>query len=337
MIERDVPLSPLTTIELGGVAQYFVECTTHEQVRRALLHAATEGLAVHILGGGSNTIFSDDGFHGLVLRVNLRGVEFNVASDLVMARVASGENWDGFVRQCVDAGYVGLEALSGIPGFVGATPMQNVGAYGQEVAQTIVSVKALDRDTLAVVEFSNEECGFQYRGSRFKYDDRDRYVILEVTYKLQVGGAPTVAYDQVAEVVGDNPSVTAVREAVLGLRKQKSMVIDAGDSNTKSCGSFFLNPIVSDDQLESLRQQVAEEVRVFPEGGGSKLSAAWLIEKAGYKKGEVRGGVGISDNHVLALVNRGGTTKELLAFAEEIQAAVYKQFGIELVREPIVV
>lgn len=342
-IKQNKTLSDLTTIHLGGAASHYVRCRSVDEIREALKIAQERGWSIHVLGGGSNTIFSDEGFAGLVIHVDIRGIDFSGSG----VTVAAGEVWDDFVVQCIENNLAGVECLSGIPGLVGATPMQNVGAYGQEVAQTITRVHALDRQTLEAVEFTNEECEFSYRHSRFKGRDKDRYIITKVTFRLTPNGAPTIAYPELAALVGTSsaPSLTEVREAVLTLRRKKSMVVDPADPNTRSCGSFFTNPIITREQFSNLTIKQssngdASEIPSFPVSGSDdavKVPAAYLIEGAGFKKGERRGGVGISTNHVLALVNYGGTAKELLGFADEIKTTVKEKFGIELQQEPVTV
>lgn len=342
-IEKNVALAPLTTIKLGGSAQHFTSIASVDELIEALQFARSEGLAVHILGGGSNTIFSDAGFAGLVIHVGLTGVTIDEGGRVT---AAAGENWDELVRQTIGQGLAGFETLSGIPGLVGATPMQNVGAYGQEVAQTITQVKALDRETLEEVSFTNEECQFEYRGSRFKYQDKEKYVITEVTYQLRPNGEPTVTYPQLIEALSDH-EITAgvaglaeVRRVVLGLRSKKSMIVDPADPHSRSCGSFFVNPVLNQTELTTLQETMqTDDVPTFvdDEGGTARVPAAWLIEQAGFTKGERRGGVGISANHPLALVNYEGTTTELLALAEEVRQGVEKKTGLSLTREPVVV
>lgn len=339
-IRETIALASQTTMHLGGPARYFAECTSAAEIRSCLEWAATEGLPVQVLGGGSNVLFPDAGYAGLVLKVALRGIEFADAT----ATVAAGEDWDPFVQQCVARGLAGVECLSGIPGLVGATPIQNVGAYGQEVEDTLVEVQALDRQNLKEVTFTNTECRFTYRQSRFKAEDRDRYIITSVTYRLYPSGQPQIHYLELRRYIGDAldslaagpPALTAVRDTVLKLRRSKSMVIDPQDPNARSVGSFFLNPVITADAFAAIKQQYPD-IPNFPAPEGIKVPAAWLVEQAGFHKGFNRGGAGISDHHALALVNRGGTTSEILALAAEIQVAVEKSFGIRLEREPVLI
>jgi UDP-N-acetylmuramate dehydrogenase len=263
-----------------------------------------------------------------------------------MFRVAAGEDWDHFVAQTTDAKCSGIECLAGIPGTVGGTPVQNVGAYGQEVASTIVRVRAFDLRDLAWVEFSAAECGFAYRRSRFNTVDRGRYVVTRVDYRLTPGGAPTLRYVDVQRALGTNaqPSLAEVAEAVRRIRQSKGMLLVEGDPDWRSVGSFFKNPVVKKEQAERIEERSGKELPRFPAGLGTddeqmvKIPAAWLIEQAGFAKGYVLGGAGISTRHTLALINRGGARAgEILALAEKIQAGVEARFGIELEREPVLV
>src|SRR5437763_7601590 len=346
---ENVPLAPHTTIGLGGDARYFWDCSSESDLREALQFGAARQLPVQVLAGGSNIIFSDAGYSGLVVKVGLQGTTFQDAGDAVLVRAAAGADWDALVREAVDRGLAGIECLSGIPGTVGGTPVQNVGAYGQEIAETLVSVACLDRASLERREFRADECGFAYRQSRFKREDRDRYIILEVTLRLQKQGRPSLRYAEVAQEVRRTAPIDAlapaaalgaVRDAVLALRRRKSMVLAADDPNSRSVGSFFVNPVLPPGAFEALRARLgpaAGPIPTFAADGGVKLPAAWLVERAGFAKGYRRGGVGISGNHALALVNHGGTTAELLALATSIERTVYDRFGIRLEREPVVV
>lgn len=352
LLQENVPLSSYTTIGLGGPARFFFSATGVEEVRQALAWARDEGLPVHILGGGSNTVFADEGYPGLVLHMAVRGWEFREAGEWVEVTAAAGEAWDELVRTCVERGWGGIECLSGIPGQVGATPVQNVGAYGQEVAETIVSLVAIDRQTLQEVRFSGPECGFAYRRSRFKEEDRGRYVITSVTYRLATEGQPAVRYVELrryleecmdlAALGSGRPALQAVREAVLALRRAKSMLVDPADPHSRSVGSFFLNPTLSPDRARRLEERWRalggeEPLPFYSVAEGVRISAAWLVEQAGFPRGYRRGNVGLSAHHALALVNYGGTTEELLALAEEIREAVYARFGLWLEVEPEVV
>ncbi len=333
-IQENIALAPFTTIGLGGQARYFVECTTKEDIIEALEFASKNKLKIHILGGGSNTIFSDEGYLGLVLKIALKGIAVEEDKNIATLRVAAGEIWDEFVQFCIERRFVGVECLSGIPGLVGATPIQNVGAYGQEVKDTIVKVKALDRQNLKTVEFTNAECEFNYRQSRFKQKDRNKYIILEVVYKLPKNKPVEIKYKELQNELGEKAASTQVRAAVLALRKKKSMLVDKNDPNSRSVGSFFVNPILTKAEFLALKKLKNKNVPVFPSKDKVKVSAAWLVEHSGFPRGYRKNGVGISANHALALVNYGGTTKELLTLASEIEQAVYRRFGIRLEREP---
>lgn len=331
-ILEDVALAPRTSLELGGPARFYVEATDEATVIEAFRWARERGVEVRILGGGSNLVVSDEGFAGLVLEMATRGIEVEGGR----VRAQAGERWDGLVSRCVARGLAGVECLAGIPGRVGATPIQNVGAYGQEVAETIRSVRVLDRATLEVATLAPEECAFAYRDSFFRRNP-ERYVVLAVTFELSPGGAATIRHAELARSLGEAPTLERVRDAVVALRRQKSMVIDPSDENRRSAGSFFTNPIV--DRAVAERIAIASPVPVprWPAGDGRvKLAAGWLVEQAGMGKGTRRGAVGISSAHALALVHHGGgTTRELLALAAEVQRAVEERFGVELRREPV--
>ncbi len=338
-IDRDVLLAPFTTLGIGGKANYFVEVGHETEVDEAVRFAATSNLGLFVLGGGSNVLISDDGFSGLSMRIALLGIEIldnGTADREVYLTAGAGEIWDRFVAFCVAKDLAGVECLSGIPGLVGGTPVQNVGAYGQEVAETIVSVRCYDRVSGTFIILSNSECGFSYRSSIFNSTNRERYIVLSVTYRLLSSGAPKVAYKDLIELFDDRaPTLTEVREAVLKVRRKKSMVIDPRDPNSKSAGSFFKNPIVSHTEMEELRQ-THDNVPFFEFGEKVKIPAAWLIERAGFNKGFALGRVGISANHTLALINRGGATAtEMLDLKAQIQEAVHTKFGILLQPEPI--
>jgi UDP-N-acetylmuramate dehydrogenase len=352
-IASDVPLAPLTTLELGGRARYLLEAGDDAAVTEAARWAADRGLPLLVLGGGSNLVVSDAGFDGLVVRIGSRGRTFEPVDDATtLLHAQAGEPWDALVAETVERGLAGLECLSGIPGLAGATPIQNVGAYGQEVAETIRSVRALDRRTGQVSDLAPERCAFAYRDSVFKHQP-DGWIVLGVTFALRRGGAPAVRYRELQEALAaanqtaPPPTLALVRRTVLGLRRAKSMVIDAGDPNRRSVGSFFTNPIVSIDEADRLTARLvadgvaadAAAVPRFPAGPGRvKLSAGWLIERAGIAKGFRAGAVGVSSRHALALVHHGGgTTAALLALADQIRDTVARRFGITLMPEPVIV
>lgn len=302
-----------------------------------------------VLGGGSNLLVADAGVDALVVRLRTTGVDATVEADEVRARVAAGERWDGFVARCVAEGWAGLECLSGIPGDVGGTPIQNVGAYGQEVAQRIESVEVVAIDGSERRRFSNVSCGFRYRDSIFKREARGAWVVASVTFRLSRGGVPAVRYPELsrhlARQLGDAaPSLGQVRTAVLALRRAKSMVLDPTDENRRSAGSFFTNPIVPAAVAESVRDRARERgvlaadetMPAWPGTEGVKLSAGWLIERSGFAKGDGRGPVGLSTRHALAVVNRGGATAaEIVAFAGLVRSRVLERFGVALTPEPV--
>ena len=344
-LREHVPLAPFTTLGLGGKARYFIECDSEDEARAAIAYAADRLLPVYILGGGSNVVFLDSGFPGLVLRITIGGMELRDGPSPEV-RAGAGVDWDTLVQRAVERGWTGVECLSGIPGTVGGTPIQNVGAYGQEIAETLASVVCLDRTTLERRTFTAQDCGFGYRDSRFKRADRDRYVVLEVTLRLARDQKPRIRYPELQRAVASlggldtvtpTEAVGLVRQAVLALRRSKSMVLDPADPNTRSAGSFFTNPVLSAAAFADLAQRW-KEIPSFPADGGVKVPAAWLVEHAGFPKGYRAGeGAGISTRHALALVNLGGTSADLLALAEEVRAGVEKQFGIRLAYEPEVV
>jgi len=337
-LEENVPLAPLTTIGIGGPARFFFRATTVDEVREAMAWARHRACAVFVLGGGSNLLISDDGFDGMVVHVDLRGVTLESQHEHVMVKVAAGEEWDSFVARAVKSGWAGIECLSGIPGSTGATPIQNVGAYGQEVSETIARVEAYDRETDRVVWFTNEECRFGYRSSLFKNVERERYIILSVTYRLLRGGRAAVRYPELQRYIQEHAisddDLPAVRGAVIAIRRRKGMVLDPADPDTKSDGSFFMNPVISPAQYEEFARHAADAPH-FPSGSDVKLSAAWLIEHAGFQKGYTHGGVGLSTKHTLAVVNRGsGTAAEVVGLVKMIQERVREKFGVEIHPEP---
>ena len=344
MLDRaDVPLAPLTTLRLGGPARRLVTVYTEVELVAVVGEADAAGEPVLVLGGGSNVVLPDDGFAGTVARVAVRGLSAEQAGDRVLLTAAAGEGWDSFVELCVTDRLAGVEALSGIPGSVGASPIQNIGAYGQDVSQTVTAVRAYDRVARDVVELPAQELRFSYRHSALKAEP-GRWVVLAVTFALTSDplGAP-VRYAELARALGvelgDRVPVGQVREAVLALRRGKGMVLDAADPDTRSAGSFFTNPLLSAEQLEALLARVDAPPPTWPEPDGrTKVSAAWLIERAGFAKGAFDGPVGISSKHTLALVNRGGArTADLVEVARAVRNGVRERFGVELVPEPVFV
>jgi UDP-N-acetylmuramate dehydrogenase len=329
-----LPLADYTTLRLGGPSGRLIEARTDDELIAAI------GENVLLLAGGSNLVVADEGFPGTVVRILTRGIVRE--GDIV--HVAAGEPWDDLVAHTVAEGLAGIEALSGIPGSVGATPIQNVGAYGQEVSDTIMSVRAVDRTTAETVDLTPEDCGFSYRSSAFKRDP-ERYVVLRVSFALHASETSRpVRYAELARTlgveVGETAPLPAVRDAVLTLRRSKGMVLDPADPDTASAGSFFTNPILEPAQFDALRTRAGDGVPGFPEPDGRvKTSAAWLIDHAGFTKGYGNPhGIAISTKHVLALTNRGaGTTAELVALAQEIARGVDEAFGVALHPEPVFV
>jgi UDP-N-acetylmuramate dehydrogenase len=342
-IQHNVPLAPLTTLQVGGPARLFARAESEAQVARAFEYATANDLPVFVLGGGSNILVSDEGFDGLVIQVALRGISNSNAADssgVVSITAAAGEDWDPFVEFCVSRDLAGIECLSGIPGLVGGTPVQNVGAYGQEVSESIVAVRCFDRKTREIIELDNAGCGFTYRTSIFNSTQRDRYVVLSVTYELVEHGEPKIAYKDLKEYFADRrPTLSETREAILKIRRAKSMVIDPDDPNSRSAGSFFKNPIVDTNKFEGIAASSAgKSVPHFPAGERVKVPAAWLIEQAGFQKGFKLGNAGISTNHSLAIVNLdGASATEIIALKQEIQDRVVRKFDILLQPEPVFV
>lgn len=345
-VRERVPLAPRCTLELGGPAEFLAEAVSAEEVVEALHWAEARKFPVHILGCGSNVVVADAGVPGLVVHMAGRGRSVVRRGDEFSLVARAGEPWDDLVEWTASEGWAGLEYLSGIPGSVGATPIQNVGAYGREVAEVIRQVEVLDRRTRQTRTLNVSECGFGYRDSRFRRRP-DEFVVLAVTFALRPGPATLPTHEDIVEFLGHPtapPSPTDVRQAVLAVRRRKSMVLDSQDSNRRSVGSFFLNPVVEESRgREAAARAVtaglikrAEELRLFRAGGGMvKLSAAWLVERSGFPRGTRRGAVGVSSNHALALVHHGGgSTAELLALAGEIRIAVAARFGITLEPEP---
>lgn len=345
MIIENSPLAPRTTLQIGGPADRLVVARDEAEVRQACLSGK-----VTILGGGSNVLIADAGIRGVVLAPALRGITvFPVPGeheDRVALTAAAGELWDDVVALAVQRGLAGIECLSGIPGWVGAVPIQNVGAYGQEVSDTLHSVRVLDRETGEIREMPREDCAFGYRDSVFKHARKDRDVVLAVTFHLRAGRAQAPRYGELSNALGpgDTHDLATVRATVLRLRRAKGMVLASDDPDSVSAGSFFTNPIVSRAELPAIVERAAEVAKgvtmpTFAIAGDPdhvKLAAGWLIERAGFQKGERRGRVGLSSKHALALVNRGeATATEIMEFSAEIQQRVRAVFGVELEREPV--
>jgi len=340
-IEEEVPLAPRTTLGVGGTARYYARVQSEAELREALAWADTRSIEVRVLGGGSNLVIADAGYRGLVIELALRGIAIATCGGVVEVRAAAGEPWDDFVAATVSRDFQGIECLSGIPGRVGATPIQNVGAYGQEVSETIVEVTAIDRRSGGRVVLANADCAFGYRDSRFKSREAGRYVVTEVCFRLRPSAAPALRYAELerAFVGKPAPSLAEVRETVIALRRSKSMLLDAQDPNARSCGSFFVNPVLSPAELAEFSVRAAGEapIPMFPQSDGStKLSAGWLIERAGFTRGMRDGAVGVSTKHALAIVaHEGARAADVLRFAERIRAGVRARFGVELRPEPV--
>lgn len=339
-----VPLAPLTTLGVGGPARFLVDGHDDTTLAEALRWARLRGVPCRILGGGSNVVVPDAGFDGLVVRVLTRGATWTERGNDVMLRTRAGEPWDDLVAESVRRRCQGLECLSGIPGLAGATPIQNVGAYGQEVAETITSVEVLDRATDEVRSLDAPHCRFSYRDSFFKSVEPDRYVVLGVEFRLKALGPPAVRYAELERGLaerapeGKTHSLAEVRETVLELRRKKSMVLDPDDENGQSCGSFFVNPVVTAEQALTIERTLGStSMPQYPQPDGRvKLAAGWLIERAGFTKGMRRGPVGLSTKHALAIVcHDGATATAVEAFADEIRSQVAARFGVTLTQEPI--
>ncbi len=342
--ERE-PLAKRTTFGVGGPARFFVEVASEAELAAALDRADALGVPAFVLGGGSNLLVSDRGLDALVIRLALRGVDVEHGGARSVIRAAAGEPWDAFVARTVNEGLAGLECLSGIPGDVGATPIQNVGAYGQEVAETIERVEVIDRKTHAKSTLDNAACSFAYRDSIFKREARGRWVVTAVSFRLRPGGEPTVRYAELERALAAGErSLGVVRETIVRLRRSKGMVLDPDDADTRSAGSFFTNPIVANAEVAGVAERArslgslaeGEKMPSWPAGDGvTKLSAAWLIERSGFPKGTRRGRAGTSSKHSLALVNLGGASaSEILALAREIQSGVGERLGVRITPEP---
>ena len=338
-IQENVRLAPFTTLGIGGPARWFVEAATEAEIVETVRWAREGEVPLFVLGGGSNLLVSDSGFEGLVLRVALRGIESKNIPGTRIYSVAAGETWDAFVERTVLEGCAGIECLAGIPGTVGGTPVQNVGAYGQEVAETIERVRVLDLRTLEFQEMPAAECGFAYRSSIFNSTARGRFLVTRVDYRLQPGGAANLRYADVqrAFTAAPNPSLVEVAGAVRRIRRGKGMLLVEGDADCRSAGSFFKNPIISAEQFAEMTVRLGQEPPCYPAGEGRvKLPAAWLIEQAGFPKGFVLGRAGISSRHTLALINAGNASAEdLLALRDAIVSEVEAKFGIALEMEPV--
>jgi len=351
-IQENIPLAPLTTLQVGGAARYFAELKREDDVRDAAQFAGSRDLPLFVLGGGSNLVVADSGWPGLVLRIAIGGIATPHASDAagnaVLFGVGAGVNWDDFVAQAVVQNCAGVECLSGIPGSVGGTPVQNVGAYGQEVAETIESVRAFDLKQDRIVVLPKPACGFRYRSSIFNTKESGRYIILRVNYRLKRGGAPSLKYADLQKYFGERlaekkmPSLAETREAVRAIRRSKGMLLVHGDDDCRSAGSFFKNPVLSEGQFKDLAARAAAkglEIPSYPAlDAHHKISAAWLVEHSGFSKGYALGAAGISHKHALALINRGDAkASDIVGLKDEIQRGVQEAWGIRLDPEPVFV
>ena len=341
-VREAVALAPYTTLGIGGPARWFLEASSIDDIDRANRWIKARGTPVMVCGGGSNLVVSDDGFDGVVVHIGIRGRTWSTLGGDALVTAGAGELWDEIVADCVSRDLAGVECLSGIPGTVGGTPVQNVGAYGQEIASVFEGLTAYDRLSGAIRTMQAADCAFAYRTSRFKGADAGRFVICDVTLRLRPG-APTVTYPDILRQLSaagvSSPDVRSVRNTVLDVRRRKGMVIDPADPDTCSVGSFFMNPVVELRDRERVEDAAGAQPPAYQaDGGRVKLSAAWLIERAGFRRGDADGNVGISTKHTLALVNRGGATaRDVLRFASRIKRGVLDRFAINLRPEPVFV
>jgi UDP-N-acetylmuramate dehydrogenase len=344
-IRENVPLAPLTTLEVGGPARYFAEAHSEDDVREAVRFAQARQLPFFVLGGGSNLVVADGGWPGLVLKIAIDSASFGKAGQRMRFDAGAGVNWDELVAEAVSQNCAGIECLSGIPGTVGGTPVQNVGAYGQEVSQTIESVRAFDLKTGEIVDLASPECGFSYRSSIFNSTARGRYIILRARFLLSPGGAPSLKYADVQRYFSDRdsaPTLAQVRDAVREIRHRKGMLIVPGDADSRSVGSFFKNPVLSEGKFEDLNRRAESRALNIPNypalNAQHKVSAAWLVEHSGFEKGYRIGEAGISHKHALALINAGhATAGDIMRLKENIQQRVDRAWGILLEPEPVFV
>lgn len=342
-IRENVPLAPLTTLGVGGAARFFARVRSSSEVEQAVAFSRNRQLPVFVLGGGSNLVVSDQGWNGLVLQVGIDGIHRETSHEKIVFDAGAGVNWDDVVAQSVSLNCSGMECLSGIPGSVGGTPVQNVGAYGQEVSQTIVSLLAYDLGENRLREIGAAECGFKYRRSIFNSSERERYIILRVKYSLSPNGGSPPKYDDLQKYFAGRtaaPTPAEVREAVRSIRASKGMLISAGEADSKSAGSFFKNPVLSREQFADLiRLAAARDLRIpsYPAlSDRHKISAAWLVENSGFHKGYAKGRAAISSKHALAIVNRGGASAhEIVGICEEIRNRVYETWAVRLEPEPV--
>jgi len=341
-VHQNVLLAPFTTLRIGGPARYFIEIHSEPELFEAVAFAREHNLPIFVLGGGSNLLVSDSGFDGLVLHIALDGpVHFSRNGSSIESTVSAGIEWNAFVLAACEQGISGIECLAGIPGSVGGTPVQNVGAYGQEVAETITSVRALDLATTSLVELSNAECGFAYRQSIFNSSDRGRYIVTAVSFRFDASAKPHLKYADLARHFDAAlPMPIEVYHAVREIRHRKGMLLVEGEPDCRSAGSFFKNPVVPQATLGNIAATVnldPAQIPHWPAGDNQiKLPAAWLLEQAGFPKGFALGNAGISSRHTLALINRGhATAADIVALRDTIRKAVDQHFAIELEQEPV--
>jgi UDP-N-acetylmuramate dehydrogenase len=335
-LRENVALAPYTTFGIGGPARWFLEAEDEDAVAEAVRFARERQLPLFVLGGGSNLLVADEGFPGVVLRIGLKGIE---QRDDVF-EVAAGEDWDRFVSLAVDRGYGGIECLAGIPGTVGGTPVQNVGAYGQEVSGTILAVRVLERESLTFRELTAAECGFAYRRSIFNSNQIGRYIVTRVSYRLRKDAPPLLAYSDLRDYFSNSTQaadLAGTAAAVREIRHRKGMLLVEGEADCRSAGSFFKNPVVPEERYAAIAAKAAGPVPHYPaQAGFVKIPAAWLLEHAGFQKGFALGAAGVSSRHTLALINRGGAkARDILALRDRIVAAVEEKYGIHLEPEPV--
>jgi len=353
-IQENIPLAPLTTLQVGGVARYFAELRREDEVQPAVQFAKSQDLPLFVLGGGSNLVVADAGWPGLVLKIAIGGITASNTKDgkAVLFSVGAGVDWDDFVAQAVVQNCAGIECLSGIPGSVGGTPVQNVGAYGQEVSDTIESVRALDLREDRIVVLPKPACGFRYRSSIFNSTQRGRYIILRVNYRLKRGAPASLKYADLQKYFAERfpdriekktlPTLAEVREGVRAIRRSKGMLIVPGDEDCRSAGSFFKNPVLGEGQFEELTARATAkglEIPSYPAlDTQRKVSAAWLVEHSGFSKGYAAGAAGISNKHALALINRGeAKASDIVGLKDEIQRGVQEAWGVLLEPESVFV
>ncbi len=353
-IQENVQLSPLTTLQVGGAARFFAEVKREDEIREAVQFAAKHSLPLFVIGGGSNLLVADSGWNGLLLKIAIGGITASNTNDgkAVLFSTGAGVHWDDFVAQAGAQNCAGIACLSGIPGSVGGTPVQNVGAYGQEAADTIESLRVFDLKEDRIVVLPKPACGFRYRSSIFNSSERGRYIILRVNYRLKRGGAPNLKYADLQKHFAEHKmplSLADIRAAVLGIRQSKGMLIVPGDEDCRSAGSFFKNPALSGAEFKELAARAASnglELPSYPAARSQdqdkeaqrKVSAAWLVEHSGFSKGYILGEAGISHKHALALINRGhAKASDIIALKEEIQRGVREAWAILLEPEPVFV